>query len=138
MAIGLAALGLAIAASAPAFAGTPDSEYNTQKVVRDPVRVNTHTRYVDHTREIKRTKLIQENRTVVHIQPVINREVVIHRENTVIRNITLHRLHVINKTHRVYRNETVNRYVKGTTRVVNEWREAPGTYSGRSERVSFR
>jgi hypothetical protein len=145
---GLLTMALATIMPPSAFAGTfydaacncekPITEYNTRKVVRAPLKVRTHTRYVDHTREVKRTKMIQENRTVVHIQPVINREVVIHRENTVIRNITLHRLHTTNKVQRVYRDETVHRYVQGTTRVINERHDVPQNYDGRSQRVSFR
>ena len=119
----------------------PDSQYNTRRVVRAPARVNTRTRYVDHTREVKRTRLIQENRLVVHVQPVINREVVVHRQNTVVRNITLHKVNTTNKVRRVQRHETVNRYVQGRTRVINERREVRGVncncgYDGRGERYS--
>jgi len=151
----LLVIGLANIVPTPASAGTyydsvcncrrPDSQYNTKRVVRAPARVRTHTRYVDHTREVKRTRLIQENRLVVHVQPVINREVVVHRQNTVIRNITLHKVNTTNKLRREHRNETVNRYVQGGTRVVNERREVRGVncncgYDGRGEsyRGSYR
>ncbi len=158
----LLAIGLANIVPTPASAGTyydsvcncrrPDSQYNTRRVVRAPARVRTHTRYVDHTRVVKRTRLIQENRLVVHVQPVINREVIVHRQNTVIRNITLHKVNTTNKLRREARHETVNRYVNGGTRVINERREVRGVncncgYDGRSasyrgsyrgERVSYR
>jgi hypothetical protein len=104
----------------------PDSEYNTRREVRAPTKVNTRTRYVDHTREVKKTNLVQENRLIVHVRPVINREIVVHRQNTVIRNITLHKVNTTNKERVVQRNETVNQYVQGGTRVVNERREVRG------------
>jgi len=160
----LLVFGVANIVPTPASAGTyydpvcncrkPDSQYNTKRVVRGPAHVNTRTRYVDHTKEVKRTRLIQENRLVVHVKPVINREVVVHRQNTVIRNITLHKVNTTNKTRVEHRNETVNRYVQGGVRVVNEVRqvrgvdcncdESGGRYSGggyrsyRGERVSYR
>ena len=152
----LLAIGVANIAPTPASAGTyydsvcncrrPDSEYNTRREVRGPAQVGSvRTRYVDHTREVKRTNLVQENRLVVHVKPVINREIVVHRENTVIRNITLHKVNVTNKERVEHRNETVNQYVQGGTRVVNERREVRGVncncgadgYSGGS-RVSYR
>jgi hypothetical protein len=132
----LLAIGVANIIPTAASAGTyydsvcncrrPDSEYNTRRVVRAPARVQTHTRYVDHTREVKRTHLIQENRLIVHVQPVINREIVVHRQNTVVRNITLHKVNTTNKLRQEARHETVNRYVQGGTRVVNERREVRG------------
>lgn len=132
----LLVIGVANIVPTPATAGTyydsvcncrrPDSEYNTRRYVRAPAQVNTRTRYVDHTREVKRTNLIQENRLVVHVKPVINREVVVHRQNTVIRNITLHKVNTTNKLRVEHRNETVNQYVQGGTRVVNERREVRG------------
>ncbi len=132
----LLAIGLANIVPTPASAGTyydtvcncrrPDSEYNTRRVERAPARVNTHVRYVDHTREVRRTNLIQENRLIVHVKPVINREVVVHRQNTVVRNITLHKVNTTNKLRVENRNETVNRYVQGGVRYVNERREVRG------------
>lgn len=104
----------------------PDSQYSTRHVVRAAPRVNTRVRYIDHTNVVKRTRLIQENRLVVHVRPVINREVVVHRQNTVVRNITLRKVNTTNKVREVYRNETVNRYVRGSTRVVNEVRNVRG------------
>lgn len=154
----LLAIGIANIVPTPASAGTyydsvcncrrPDSEYNTRRVVRGPVQVQTRTRYVDHTREVKRTNLVQENRLVVHVKPVVNREIVVHRQNTVIRNITLHKVNTTNKERVEHRNETVNQYVQGGTRVVNERREVRGVncncgysggggYSG-GARVSYR
>ncbi len=152
----LLVIGVANIVPTPASAGTyydkvcncrrPDSEYNTRRVVRAPTKVNTRTRVVNHTNVVKRTKLIQENRLVVHVQPVINREVVVHRQNTVIRNITLHKVNTTNKVRPEYRNETVNRYVQGGTRVVNERREVrgvdcncgPDSGGYRGDRVSYR
>ena len=158
----LLVIGVANIVPTPAAAGTyydkvcncrrPDSEYNTKRVVRRAPRVRTRTRYVDHTKVVKRTRLRQENRLVVHVQPVIDREIVVHRQNTVIRNITLHKVNTTNKTRRVHRNERVNRYVQGSTRVVNETRNVRGincncdddgrggSYSGgyRGDRVSYR
>ena len=159
----LLTIGVANIVPTPASAGTyydsvcncrrPDSEYNTRREVRAAPRVvNTRTRYVDHTREVKKTNLVQENRLVVHVKPVINREIVVHRQNTVIRNITLHKVNVTNKERIEPRNETVNRYVQGGTRVVHERREVRGVncncgpdggsrYSGGYEggsRVSYR
>ena len=152
----LLAIGIANIVPTAASAGTyydsvcncrrPDSEYNTRREVRGPAQVgNVRTRYVDHTREVKRTNLVQENRLVVHVKPVINREIVVHRQNTVIRNITLHKVNVTNKERVEHRNETVNQYVQGGTRVVNERREVRGVncncgadgYSSGS-RVSYR
>jgi hypothetical protein len=104
----------------------PDSEYNTRRYVRAPTRVNTHTRVVNHTNVVKRTKLIQENRLIVHVRPVINREVVVHRQNTIVRNITLHKVNTTNKLREENRHETVNRYVRGSVRVVNEYRNVRG------------
>ena len=155
----LLAVGLANIAPTPASAGTyydsvcncrrPDSEYNTRRVERAPAQVNTRTRYVDHTREVKRTNLVQENRLVVHVKPVINREIVVHRQNTVIRNITLHKVNTTNRLEVERRNETVNQYAQGSTRVVNERREVRGVncncgYGGNGsrergdEQVSYR
>lgn len=153
----LLVLGLAGVIPEPAQAGTyydsvcncrrPDSEYNTRRYERAPTRVNTHVRYVDHTREVKKTRLIQENRLIVHVRPVINREVVVHRQNTVIRNITLHKVNTTNKLREEFHNETVNRYVPGGVRVVNEYRNVRGVncncgYDGnrgyRGDVVSYR
>jgi len=131
----------------------PDSEYNTRRYVREAPRVHTHQRIVNHTNVVKRTKLIQENRLIVHVRPVINREVVVHRQNTVVRNITLHKVNTTNKLREENRRETVNRYVRGSVRVVNEYRNVRGVncncgYGGRGlirstesevgERVSYR
>jgi hypothetical protein len=147
----LLVVGLANIAPTPASAGThydsvcncrrPDSEYNTRRVERAPVQVRTHTRYVDHTREVKKTNLVQENRLIVHVKPVINREIVVHRQNTVIRNITLHKVNTTNKLQVENRNETVNQYAQGTTRVINERREVRGVncncgYGGNGSRES--
>jgi hypothetical protein len=104
----------------------PDSEYNTRRYVREAPRVHTHHRIVNHTNVVKRTKLIQENRLIVHVRPVINREVVVHRQNTVVRNITLHKVNTTNKLREENRRETVNRYVRGSVRVVNEYRNVRG------------
>jgi hypothetical protein len=134
----------------------PDSQYNTKRVVREAPRVRTHERIVNHTNVVKRTKLIQENRLIVHVRPVINREVIVHRQNTVVRNITLHKVNTTNKLREESRHETVNRYVRGSVRVVNENRNVRGVncncgYEGRrglfrsdrgeggsGERVSYR
>ena len=124
----------------------PDSEYATRRYVREAPRVHTHERVVNHTNVVKRTKLIQENRLIVHVRPVINREVVVHRQNTVVRNITLHKVNTTNKLREELRHETVNRYVQGSTRVVNEYRNVRGVncncgYDGRGgggEQVSYR
>ena len=128
----------------------PDSEYNTRRYVRAPTRVNTHTRIVNHTNVVKRTRLIQENRLIVHVRPVINREVVVHRQNTVIRNIPLHKVNTTNKLRDEYHHETINRYVHGWVRVVNEYRNVRGvncncgyghsseSEEGAGQRVSYR
>lgn len=152
----LLVIGLANIVPTPASAGTyydavcncrrPDSEYNTKRVERGPVQVNTRTRYVDHTREVKKTKLIQENRLIVHVRPVINRVIVVHRQNTVVRNITLHKVNTTNRVEVENRSETVNRYAQGSVRYVNERREVrgvncncgPGESRGRGEEVSYR
>jgi len=105
----------------------PDSEYNTRRYVRAAPRVVTRERVVDHTRVVRgNTRLIQENRLVVHVRPVINREVVVHRTNTVVKDVLLHKVNTTNKFTTEARNETVNRYVAGGTRVVNERREVRG------------
>jgi len=121
----------------------PDSEYNTRRYVRAPTQVNTHTRVVNHTNVVKRTKLIQENRLIVHVRPVINREVVVHRQNTIVRNITLHKVNTTQRVQPEYHHEVVNRYVAGSVRHVNEYRNVRGVncncgYDGGSERVSYR
>jgi len=131
----------------------PDSEYNTRRYVREAPRVHTHERIVNHTNVVKRTKLIQENRLIVHVRPVINRTVVVHRQNTIVRNITLHKVNTTNKLREENRHETVNRYVRGSVRVVNEYRNVRGVNcncgwggggrsyeegDGGSERVSYR
>ncbi len=92
---------------------------------------------------VKRTKLIQENRLIVHVRPVINREVVVHRQNTIVRNITLHKVNTTQRVQPEYHHEVVNRYVSGSVRHVNEYRNVRGVncncgYDGGSERVSYR
>ena len=104
----------------------PDSQYSTRRYVRERPRVVTHQRVVNRTNVVKRTKLIQENRLIVHVRPVVHRTVVVHRQNTVVRNITLHRVNTTNKLRVENRNEVVNRYVRGSVRVVNEYRNVRG------------
>jgi len=153
----LLVLGLASVAPEPVFAGgyhwdsvcncrRPDSEYSTRRYVREAPRVVTRHRVVDHTRVVRNTRLIQENRLIVHVQPVINREVVVHRQNTVVRNITLHKVNTTTRWQPEVRNEVVNRYVGGSVRYVNEYRNVRGVncncsggyrYSG-GEEVSYR
>ena len=58
-----------------------------------------------------------------------------------IRNITLHKVNTTNKMQVENRNETVNRYAQGSTRVVNERREVRGVncncgYDGSGARES--
>jgi len=158
----LLVLGLAGITPEPALAGgthwdsvcncrRPDSEYSTRRYVREAPRVHTHKRIVNHTNVVKRTKLIQENRLIVHVRPVINREIVVHRQNTVVRNITLHKVNTTNKVREEQRHEVVNRYERGSVRVVNEYRNVRGvncncgysggsyhSYEGGGERVSYR
>ncbi len=130
----------------------PDSEYSTKRTVREATRVRTHHRIVNHTNVVKRTKLIQENRLIVHVRPVIDRTVVVHRQNTIVRNITLHKVNTTNKLRVENRHETVNRYVRGSVRVVNEYHNVRGVNcncgwsggrgiisdEGGSQRVSYR
>jgi len=104
----------------------PDSQYTTRRYVREAPRVITHHRVVNHTKVVKRTRLVQENRLIVHVRPVIKRDVIVHRQNTLVRNITLHKVNTINKVREEYRHETVNRYVQGSVRVVNEYRNVRG------------
>jgi hypothetical protein len=133
----LLVLGLAGIAPVPALANgshwdtvcncmRPDSEYNTRRYVREAPRVHTRHRIVNHTNVVKRTRLIQENRLIVHVRPVINRTVVVHRQNTIVRNITLHKVNTTSKLREVNRYETVNQYVRGSVRVVNEYHNVRG------------
>lgn len=112
----------------------PDVEYNTRRVVHAPAVVRTHRHIVDHTNVVRRTRLVQENRLVLHVQPVIDREIVLHRQNTVVRNVTLHRVNRIDKTRAEFHREVINRYVPGTTRVLNEYYEVRGETCGCSRR----
>jgi len=131
----------------------PDSQYTTKHTVREATRVRTHERVVNHTNVVKRTRLIQENRLIVHVRPVVDRTVVVHRQNTIVRNITLHKVNTTNKLRVENRHETVNRYVRGSVRVVNEYHNVRGVNcncgwggagrgivsdAGGSERVSYR
>ena len=104
----------------------PDSQYHTRRYVREAPRVLTHQRVVNRTNVVRHTKLIQENRLVVHVRPVINREVIVHRTNTLVRNITLHRVNTTNKLREERRHEMVNRYERGSVRVVNEYHNVRG------------
>jgi hypothetical protein len=133
----LLVLGLAGTAPEPVFAGgyhwdtvcncrRPDSAYQTRRYVREAPRVVNHERVINHERVVRRTRLIQENRLIVHVRPVIHREIVVHRTNTVVRNITLHRVNTTNAWREEGRHEVVNRYVGGSVRYVNEYRNVRG------------
>jgi hypothetical protein len=103
--------------------------------------VVTRQRVVDHTRVVRNTRLVQENRLIVHVQPVVNREVVMHRQNTVVRNITLHKVNTTTRWQPEVRSEVVNRYVGGSVRYVNEYRNVRGVNcncGGGGEEVSYR
>ncbi len=133
----LLVLGLAGVTPIPALAGgyhwdtvcncrRPDSQYTTRRYVHLPRQVHTRVRVINRTRVVRRTRLIQENRLIVHVQPIINREVIVHRQNTIVRNITLHKVNTTAKFRNVYRHEVINRYVRGSVRVVNEYRNVRG------------
>ena len=76
------------------------------------------------------------------MQPVINREVVVHRQNTVVRNITLHKVNTTTRWQPEVRGEVVNRYVGGSVRYINEYRNVRGVNcncgGGGGEEVSYR
>jgi hypothetical protein len=78
---------------------------------------------VTHTHVVLRPRVIEENRVVVHVQPVIRRTVVVHRVNTIVKDVVVHRVNTTHQVRNEYFHETVDRYERGWTRHVGNYRD---------------